>query len=206
MAMGSVGSHGTVLQHKDLAIYNVTVRGAHRRHSNHARIWPLHAPLHTSLHTSQPTLLSAHLICFTGDAACNKQYTAEAPCDADNVTDGGCVWCDIVDRPAFCTSRDQNNPKLPHWQRLLIWQECLSHMAAPSSYGRYDQDERANLPQAAADAGPTTRTCPLRLRFSLAFLSSSLLSISHHVADAADHVPPLSYGRPPHHCTGMDPP
>lgn len=35
---------------------------------------------------------------------CANAYKAEAPCDADNVTSGGCVWCDIVDRPAFCTT------------------------------------------------------------------------------------------------------
>jgi len=35
---------------------------------------------------------------------CGKEYKTQQPCDADNRTDGGCVWCDIVDHPAFCTS------------------------------------------------------------------------------------------------------
>ncbi len=39
-----------------------------------------------------------------GDTGCRAVYAAEADCDADNVTDGGCVWCDIVDHPAFCTT------------------------------------------------------------------------------------------------------
>ena len=39
-----------------------------------------------------------------GDAACSKRYTKPDACDADNTTDGGCVWCDIVDHPAFCTT------------------------------------------------------------------------------------------------------
>ena len=39
-----------------------------------------------------------------GDVGCRHTHLTEAPCDADNVTDGGCVWCDIVDHPAFCTT------------------------------------------------------------------------------------------------------
>ena len=35
---------------------------------------------------------------------CQHKYAKEPLCDQDNVTDGGCVWCDIVDHPAFCTS------------------------------------------------------------------------------------------------------
>jgi hypothetical protein len=63
VALGSVGNHGTVLQHQDLAIFNVTVR-----------------------------------------KPCDN-YGTEKPCDADSVTAGGCVWCDIVDHPAFCTTK-----------------------------------------------------------------------------------------------------
>lgn len=36
--------------------------------------------------------------------ACRETYKIQKSCDADNRTDGGCVWCDIVDHPPFCTS------------------------------------------------------------------------------------------------------
>ena len=35
---------------------------------------------------------------------CRKRYSSFGSCGADNTTDGGCVWCDIVDHPAFCTT------------------------------------------------------------------------------------------------------
>ena len=68
LAMGQVGPFGTVLKGKDVAKFNVSVRG---------------------------------------DEACSKVYADEASCTADQVTEGGCIWCDIVDRPAFCTT-DRN--------------------------------------------------------------------------------------------------
>jgi hypothetical protein len=34
-----------------------------------------------------------------------KHFTTQAPCDADNLTAGGCVWCDVVDHPPFCTTK-----------------------------------------------------------------------------------------------------
>ena len=64
LGLGTVGSHGTVLQHQDYGVYNLTERGH----------------------------------------ACHQKYQNPSQCDADNRTDGGCVWCDIVDHPAFCTS------------------------------------------------------------------------------------------------------
>ena len=63
-ALGSVGDHGTVLQGKDLAIYN------------------------TSDHND----------------ACKRAHSTPASCDEDKTTQGGCVWCDVVDAPPFCTS------------------------------------------------------------------------------------------------------
>ena len=38
------------------------------------------------------------------DHGCSRPYTDEKSCDADSLTDGGCVWCDIVDRSPFCTT------------------------------------------------------------------------------------------------------
>lgn len=32
-------------------------------------------------------------------------YPTPTACDADNVTRGGCIWCDVVDRKPFCTTR-----------------------------------------------------------------------------------------------------
>merc|ERR1712216_920157 len=36
-------------------------------------------------------------------AGCSA-YADQPSCDADNVTDAGCTWCDVVDRPPFCSS------------------------------------------------------------------------------------------------------
>jgi hypothetical protein len=52
------------------------------------------------------------------DFACRKAYSVEAACDADNVTSGGCVWCDVVDQPPFCTTKTNartipNPPQYP---------------------------------------------------------------------------------------------
>mgnify|MGYP006146914219 CR=1 FL=1 len=74
VALGSTGPHGTVLKGRDLAVFNLTVRGD----------------------------------------ACHKAHKAEAECDADKLTTGGCVWCDIVDRPAFCSTRT-NARELPRF-------------------------------------------------------------------------------------------
>ena len=76
VALGSVGLHGTVLQHADLAVFNVTDR--------------------------RPC----------------ENYMTYADCKADNVTFGGCMWCDVVDHPAWCTTRFQaeNLPRFPPHQ------------------------------------------------------------------------------------------
>ena len=63
VALGSVSAHGTVLQHADLGIFNITDRDP-----------------------------------------CSNHVTY-ADCKKDNVTFGGCVWCDVVDHPAWCTTR-----------------------------------------------------------------------------------------------------
>jgi hypothetical protein len=46
---------------------------------------------------------------------CSEAYQAEPACDADKLTNGGCVWCDIVDRPAFCSTRTnaREAPRFP---------------------------------------------------------------------------------------------
>ena len=76
VALGSVGPHGTVLQHADLAIFNMTDR--------------------------RPC----------------ENYMTYADCKADNVTFGGCTWCDVVDHPAWCTTRFQAKdlPRFPPHQ------------------------------------------------------------------------------------------
>ena len=35
---------------------------------------------------------------------CEQAHSTAAACDADNVTDGGCVWCHIAGQPPRCTS------------------------------------------------------------------------------------------------------
>jgi hypothetical protein len=45
--------------------------------------------------------------------ACKQLYKSEPNCDQDHITDGGCVWCDIVDHPAFCTSTYQAHQFVP---------------------------------------------------------------------------------------------
>lgn len=57
---------------------------------------------------------------LAGDKCFNLHKT-RTPCDEDKTTDGGCVWCDIVDRPPFCT--DMSNakqwpqpPAMPPWR------------------------------------------------------------------------------------------
>merc|ERR1712216_652864 len=37
-------------------------------------------------------------------AGCSA-YADQPSCDADNVTDAGCTWCDVVDRPPFSSSK-----------------------------------------------------------------------------------------------------
>ena len=50
--------------------------------------------------------LATYNMTSRGDAGCRKRYGQNATaCNADSVTEGGCVWCDVVDRPAFCTTR-----------------------------------------------------------------------------------------------------
>lgn len=44
---------------------------------------------------------------------CTMTHADQKSCDADRVTFGGCVWCDIVDRPPFC-STSLNARTLPH--------------------------------------------------------------------------------------------
>ena len=55
----------------------------------------------------------------TGSSPCSR-HADTAACGADNVTDGGCVWCDVVDRPAFCTTgtaaRQHHHPPDPPFQ------------------------------------------------------------------------------------------
>jgi hypothetical protein len=89
VAAGSTGHHGTVLQGRDVGVYNV----------------------------SQPN---------TG-AWCQHAYTKPDLCNADNVTDGGCIWCDVVDHPPFCTSQynarqfqppPQGQPFMCTWAQL----------------------------------------------------------------------------------------
>ena len=74
-ALGTTGLHGTVLRGRDLARYNLTVRGD----------------------------------------ACGAAHKDEPSCDADRVTSGGCVWCDVVDRPPFCSTRTnaRRAPRFP---------------------------------------------------------------------------------------------
>ena len=50
----------------------------------------------------------------SGGDPCYRAHSAEAGCDADHLTSGGCVWCDIVDRPAFCSTRT-NARSLPRF-------------------------------------------------------------------------------------------
>lgn len=44
-----------------------------------------------------------------------ENWGSLADCKADNLTSGGCIWCDIVDRRPFCTTRMQANdlPRFP---------------------------------------------------------------------------------------------
>ena len=48
---------------------------------------------------------------------CNILYTNRTSCNNDNVTFGGCVWCDIVDRNPFCTEIyiAKTFPSPPQW-------------------------------------------------------------------------------------------
>ena len=80
IAIGTTGNHGTVLQHEDQAIYNI----------------------------SQPDP--------DGCTLDGPGHHTPAACNADNTTDGGCVWCRLVDT-AFCTSvynAKANAPKAPN--------------------------------------------------------------------------------------------
>ena len=49
---------------------------------------------------------------------CLAAHSDEPSCDADHVTSGGCVWCDVVDHPAFCTTRERARdlPRFPPHQ------------------------------------------------------------------------------------------
>ena len=49
--------------------------------------------------------LATYNMTSRGDAGCKRYGQNVTACNADSVTEGGCVWCDIVDRPAFCTTR-----------------------------------------------------------------------------------------------------
>ena len=105
--MGSVGAHGTVLQKRDLAIYNVTIRGDAACNKQCALEDARLGSARASCSQAQ------HLRCRTTTLRPCGRYTSEAPCDADNVTFGGCVWCDIVDRPAFCTTKTYARHEMP---------------------------------------------------------------------------------------------
>ena len=77
IAIGTTGNHGTVLQHEDQAVYNI----------------------------SQPD-----------PDGCKLGHHTAAGCNTDHTTDGGCVWCRLVD-VAFCTSvydAKVNAPKAPN--------------------------------------------------------------------------------------------
>ena len=52
---------------------------------------------------------------------CRKLYANRSACNNDNVTFGGCVWCDIVDQPPFCTEiyiakTWPHPPQFPPWR------------------------------------------------------------------------------------------
>ncbi len=52
---------------------------------------------------------------------CRVLYTNQTACDNDNTTFGGCVWCDIVDHPPFCTEiylakQFPSPPQFPPWR------------------------------------------------------------------------------------------
>lgn len=94
VAFGSVGDHGTVLQGKDLATFNIS----------------------------------------DSRDACRTRHKTEPACDADRVTSGGCVWCDIVDSPAFCTTESNARGFQPPPQgRPFMCNWPPSVAAAPSS-------------------------------------------------------------------------
>ena len=61
--------------------------------------------------------LARYNLTVPGDA-CRAAHADEPSCDADHVTSGGCVWCDIVDEPAFCSTREnaRNLPRFPPHQ------------------------------------------------------------------------------------------
>jgi hypothetical protein len=54
----------------------------------------------------------------TGGDPCRVLHLNAADCEADTTTSGGCVWCDIVDVPAFCTTRTNAHdlPRFPPHQ------------------------------------------------------------------------------------------
>ena len=53
--------------------------------------------------------------------SCKSEHKTQKSCDADHVTGGGCVWCDIVDQAPFCTELSDARqwpkpPQMPPWQ------------------------------------------------------------------------------------------
>lgn len=66
--------------------------------------------------------LGVYNVSNLGDSACSKRYVNDPNgCNADNTTDGGCVWCDIVDHPPYCTTNFNARtfeppPRMPPFQ------------------------------------------------------------------------------------------
>jgi hypothetical protein len=74
LALGSVGPHGTVLQQRNVGVYNMSVPD-------------------------------------TG-IVCEQAHATAPKCNADNITDGGCVWCQVCGQAPRCTS-DYRARRLP---------------------------------------------------------------------------------------------
>lgn len=62
--------------------------------------------------------LAVFNLSFHGGDPCTQAHANIAGCQSDNITFGGCVWCDVVDHPPFCATRlnGRNLPRFPPHQ------------------------------------------------------------------------------------------